>query len=95
MAYRESSTGHGGMSVDLERLILEAGIDPRVFATTPRWIGSVYFEAGQIRSLGCRIGYDPSPDNPYHGEVWLGASKASRSLQLAAVWSVPIPEVSP
>jgi hypothetical protein len=51
-AFQGSSETNSGMSVDLECSIAEAGLDPKVYVTTPRWIGSVRFEAGVLRSEG-------------------------------------------
>ncbi len=83
------------MSVDLEKLIIEAKRDPRMYVTTPRWTGSVRFEAGRLRDEGFMVGFDPLPENPYHGEVWGKFTKAQQScLQRLAVWFVPIPGVT-
>lgn len=59
----------GGMSVDLQRLIEEAGLDAKTFVISPPWIGAVRFTACAIRAEGLKVGYDPTADNPYHGEV--------------------------
>lgn len=90
-AFQGSSEINGGMSVDLERSIVDAGLDPKAFVTTPRWIGSVRFEAGTLRSEGFRVGFHPLPENPHHGEVWGDFSKPKkRQLQRLCVWFVPI-----
>lgn len=73
MAYKGSSSDpHKGVSVDLERLIVEAGKDPKQLE--PRWVATIRFEAAKLRSCGCKVGYDPlTPppiDNPFHGEIW-------------------------
>ncbi len=93
-AFRASSGPNGGMSVDLEKLILEAGLDPRAYVNNPRWIGSVRFLAGSLRAEGFRVGYDPLPDNRFHGEVWgnFTGSKQRRLMKLCT-WLVPIPDV--
>jgi hypothetical protein len=92
-AYQESSGGCGGMSVDLERSIICAGIDPRAFVTTPQFMGSVWFTAGCLRSERLQVGFDPLPQNAHHGEVWGVKDKHKRKLQKAAAWFVPIPGV--
>ena len=90
-AFQGSSDTNGGMSVDLECSILRAGLDPKVYVTTPRWIGSVRFEAGAIRSEGFLVGFHPLPENPHHGEVWGDFSRVKRrQLQRICVWLVPI-----
>lgn len=65
------------MSVDLEAKIVEAELDPREYVTTPIFTGSVSFLASAVRALNLWIGYDPIPENPYHGEVW-GTPKPNR-----------------
>ena len=52
MAFKCSSGPNGGMSVDLQQQIEEAGLDAKAFVTTPSWIGSVRFRAGQLRTEG-------------------------------------------
>ena len=75
-AFRASSGHLGGMSVDLEALIVKNGVDPKHFVTNPKFMGSVFLYARELRALGFWIGLDPiaptsaSSGNPYHGEVW-------------------------
>jgi hypothetical protein len=70
MAFGASSGVNGGMSVDLEESIAEAGLDPRTFVISPPFLGAVKFTAGALRSQEFKVGYDPIPTNPHHGEVW-------------------------
>jgi len=101
MAFQVSSGSGAGMSVDLEALISEAGLDPKDYVATPPWLGSVRFEAASLRTEGFWIGYDPLPENPHHGEVWENSSSGQqkftrgqrRRLQSIAVWYVPIEDV--
>lgn len=94
IAFKASSDRNGGMSVDLEKLIEEAGIDANQFVTTPTWTGSVRFKAGVLRDEGFKVGFHPLPENPYHGEVWGQFTKAKqRRLRELAIWFVPIPGV--
>lgn len=92
MAFQASRGDNGGMSVDLQRLIEEAGLDARKFVISPPWIGAVRFAAGALRSEGLQIGYDPVPGNPYHGEVWGSFTKTlqKKLLNLAEPF-VPLP----
>lgn len=92
MAFNCSTSPNGGMSIDLQQQIEEAGLNAKEFVTTPRWIGSVRFQASQLRSEGLWVGFNPLDDNPYHGDVW-GRSKKKRLLQLCE-WFVPIEGVS-
>lgn len=95
-AFTPSSGENGGMSVDLEAMIVEDGVDPREYVITPDFTGSVAFSADDARALDLWIGCDPLPNNPYHGEVW-GSSRPNRftktqkkGLQTASTWYVPI-----
>lgn len=89
------------MSVDLEKLILDAGLHPQTFVTTPKWVGSIRFVAGNLREEGFQVGYDPleeeppdQPANPYHGEVWGTFSRTNQKrLSQLADWYVEIENV--
>lgn len=94
-AFSPSSEPNGGMSIDLQQQIEEAGIVARTFVTTPTWTGSILFKAGQLRAEGFLVGYDPETDNPYHGQVWGNFTKAKvRKLRCLCVWFVLIENVS-
>lgn len=98
MAFKASSGANSGMSVDLQHEIEAAGYDARVYVTTPRWIGSVSFAAGELRGEGFMVGSDPLDEapgvdaNPYHGEVWGDFAKKSKQRRLFELckWFVPI-----
>lgn len=104
-AFNKSSGPKAGMSVDVEGLIIAAGINPRQYVTNPIFTGSVAFTAGDVRSLDLLIGYEEIvshpgvPDNPYHGEVWAKTERKSFSdsqktgLASIARWYVEIPGV--
>lgn len=101
MAFGPSGGALGGMSIDLEDAILRGGLSPTEFVTTPRWIGSVRFIAGDLRHRDLKVGYDPIPasdgdqGNPYHGEVWgSGPKSKQKELRRLADWFVPIPGVN-
>jgi hypothetical protein len=93
MAFKPSSGPNGGMSVDIEPFIAAAGHDPRAFVTTPQWGGSVFFVVREIRARALRVGYDPIPENEFHGEVW-GTRGQFRQLQAISQWYVQIPDVA-
>jgi hypothetical protein len=94
IAFKPSSGPNGGMSVDLESLILARGRDPRAYVTTPTWTGSVWFRVEVLRGEGLQVGYDPIPDNDCHGEVWGARTRAQwRRLQHLAAWYVEIAQV--
>lgn len=92
VAYSPSSGTGGGMSVDIEKRIVNAGYDPVSYVTNPTYTGSVWFTAEQIRLAGLRIGYEPLPDNIAHGEVWPPTGSNSftkgqkRTLARSARW---------
>lgn len=98
-AYSKSSEQNGGMSVDIEALILAGGENPKRYVSTPVFTGSVAFAAEQIRQLKLMIGYAPIPDNPYHGEVWMRTPSRrfshyqKKGLVNAARWYVELPGV--
>lgn len=94
LALKPSSGLNGGLSVDLQRQIEEAGLDAKTYVTTPRWTGSIRFDAAQLRAEEFLIGYDPLLDNPYHGEVWGSFTKIklTKLFQLCK-WFVPIENV--
>ena len=91
-----ASTGiNGGMSVDLQKQIEEAGADVKAFVTTPRWMGSVRFMVGPLRSEKFMVGSHPTKPNPYHGEVWGDFSNSRQDkLKKLCEWFVPIQGVS-
>lgn len=98
-AYKPSSEPNGGMSVDVELLMIAAEIDARSYVTTSQFTGAVALVASAIRDLDLRVGYDPLPSNPYHGEVW-GKGRPNKftnaqncGLAKAAKWFVAIPDV--
>lgn len=96
LAFKPSSSGrYPGMSVDLERSIIDAGLEPRAFVTTPVWTGSVRFDVSDLREDGLQVGSNPlPPENPHHGEVWGIASRGQqRRMQARAAWYVEIPGV--
>lgn len=94
MAFQESSDG-SGMSLDIEKLIEAAGLNSRDFVTNESWPAAVSFSAGQLRALGLQVGYDPLPENAFHGAAWGISSKAmQRRVKGAAQWYVAAEGVS-
>jgi hypothetical protein len=85
---------NNGLSIDLKKLIESKDLDPKKYVTTPRWIGSVLLPVQGVRHLGCKVGFNPLDDNPYHGEIW-GAStkKIAKKLSALAHWFVPINDI--
>lgn len=98
VAFSPSSGLNGGMSVDLQTQIEEAGLNccDYVTTTSPQYAGSVRFEAGALRGAGLQVGFDPLPSNPHHGEVWDNFTDPMkrRILPSLAVWFVEIAGVA-
>jgi hypothetical protein len=100
LAFKPSAGSNASMSVDIEKLIIDAKLDPHTFVSSPRWIGSIRINVGDIRSTKCMVGFDPiePPDpnpNPYHGGVWGNFSKSTqKTLRKSSSWYVEIPNVS-
>jgi len=98
MAFNPSSGPQGGMSVDLQAQIEEAGLNCREFinTTTPQCTGAVRFQAGALRGENLQVGFSPLPTNPYHGEVWGNFTDAMkrRILPSLASWFMEIEGVS-
>lgn len=92
MAFKSS---RGGISVDLQNKIEQEGLNAAQYVITPRWIGAIRFQAGQVRDLGFQVGADPTPDNPYHGQVWgVFTGVRQKELRKLAEWFVPVNNVS-
>ena len=91
MAFEPSSGPNGGLSVDLQCEIVGAGKDAREYVMVPPWIGAIRFQAGQLRSEELKVGYDPLPNQPFHGEAW-GSFTRSKKKRLLTVgqWLVEI-----
>ena len=98
-AFSPSSGVGGGMSVDVEAKIIADHLSPHEYVTTPAFTGSVHFLASAARALDLWIGYDPLPENPYHGEVWNSvrpnrfSNAQKKGLQNACNWYVPLDDV--
>jgi hypothetical protein len=103
-AIQPSSEPNGGMSVDHERTICEAQLNPTSFVTTPVYTGSIAFGAGVVRAInvGLRVGYDPIPgENDFHCEVWGPDPRPNRfskgqqrAILAASAWFVEIQDTS-
>jgi hypothetical protein len=93
IAFNPSSDG-SGMSIDIERLIVEKGLEPAIYVTTPAHVASVTFEIGDARNAGLLVGYYPLPDNDCHGAVWGHFHRdQKRALAAASSWLVSLPGI--
>lgn len=86
-AFSGSNKPPFGMSVNLERLMYEAGLDPLAMLPSSSY-GAVRLVAGEMRELGHMVGSTPLPNNPYHGEVWSinRGRKAKMSIMEKCTW---------
>lgn len=80
-AFCEST--EGGMSVDIEELMVADGLDPLAHITDSSF-GAVRITVGELRALGMKVGWDPIEGNRHHGEVW-GISNSRRRRKVAAI----------
>ena len=85
------------MSVDIQKLIEEAGIDVAEFVTSPRWTASLRIQTASLRMQQLLVGYSPVPEeppapaNPFHGEAWGRLSRGQKNeLLRQSQWLVPI-----
>jgi hypothetical protein len=98
LTFSPSSGPNGGMSVDLQAQIEEAGLNCREFinTTTPQCVGAIHFETGALRGVNLQVGFNPLPSNPHHGEVWghFTESMKRRTLPRLASWFMEIEGVA-
>jgi hypothetical protein len=84
-----------GVSVDLESLIIDDGVDPSAYLVRS-FVGAIVVPVSSLRALNLLVGYDPRPDNIYHGAVWedgnLGrlTRRTKRDLLKASEWLIQI-----
>lgn len=90
--FSESSYPGGGMSVDLERPMVEETGSNMTGLPSPEF-GIVRLITGDMRNkLGLKVGSDPKDDNPYHANVWGTKNKKKRSNILAMADMIKKPE---
>jgi hypothetical protein len=90
--FNPSSGKAGGVSIDLQRPIEEAGMNSKGFVSNPPWLGAIILKAQDFRTESLIVGYDPVPENPYHGQVWGNFTGATKKKLLGlAAWYVQIP----
>lgn len=99
-AFDPSSKEHDpycGLSVDIERFIIDDGLDAQTYVSTPQFTGAIAIAVSNFRTRSFLAGYDPYDDNPYHGAVWGDESRNSRftrgtkkAFLKESEWFVPI-----
>jgi hypothetical protein len=80
-----------GLSVDIETVALELGLNPKKFMITDEFLGAVGLSAKCFRNETLLVGYDPQPDNECHGQVWgkLRPKRRKRLMQYCS-WYIEI-----
>ena len=58
------------MSVNIKRLIEDAGLDPKTFMISDPYVGVASFSAGNVRKMEMEAIHDPVSNNPHHGGVF-------------------------
>lgn len=89
------SDRYEGISVDLESVAVELGVDLRMRCDRdPKALGAVSLDASSVRAENLTVGYDPEIGNACHGQVWgkPNGGKRKRLLQRCN-WYCEIPEV--
>jgi|JI10StandDraft_1071094.scaffolds.fasta_scaffold75475_2 hypothetical protein len=93
----EASSDGTGVSLDIEKLIVEQGQQPAQYVTSPKHPAAISWSVGALRQQAeCFVGYDPLPDNPAHGAAWPKSklkSNRSKKIIASAAWLVPMPGV--
>ncbi len=80
-----------GISVDLDPVAQQEGIDLRSRIKAEDFIGAVSIRAAVIRSEQLKVGYDPEPTNICHGQIWGNpGNKKRRRLLKNCEWYVEI-----
>jgi hypothetical protein len=84
-----------GISIDLETVAKEEGVDLVARIRAERFVGAIVLTAGAARVESLRVGYDPKIENICHGQIWGKPSTKKRQRLLKTCdWYIPIPEVS-
>lgn len=90
--FSESSYPGGGVSVDLERPMVEETGSNMTGLRNPAF-GIVRLITGDMRNkLGLKVGSDPKDDNPYHANVWGTKNKKKKRGILAMADTIKKPE---
>ena len=84
-AFSLSSSGSCGMSIGVKKDIEEKGLDPGAYGVSEKYPGSIEFMAKVPRALGLGVGREPTPEDPFHGEVWRPGSRNFTSQQKKAM----------
>ncbi len=80
-----------GLSIDIESVAHELGLDPAAFMKTDQFLGAVGLTTERFRNETLKVGYDPQPDNECHGQVWGNPSpKKRKRLMRHCSWYIEI-----
>lgn len=79
------SSGDGGLSGDLEQLLIDDGLSATAMYPAVRGaVGAAAIAIGQLRAAGARPEHDPVWQNWYHGSVFGITSGIKKKLHKAA-----------
>jgi len=90
-AFSESSDG--GMSVDIEKKMVAAGLAVAA-RVLPPFVGAGRLIAAELRALQMLVGEDPLKENPHHGAVWHVRQTKRKKLLQQFVWVVKPAEIA-
>ena len=100
MAFSQSSAGNRGMSVEIESLIVNDGIDPKTYVMeSGRYSGAVQLNVGDVRNAKFQVAHTPQTNSPYHGDVWgkekiIYGKSGRKKLRALCSWYIQISNVS-
>jgi len=72
------------MSVDILRWMAEDGLGECHYLADEN-IGATKIRVGDLRALGCLVGWDPDSGHVHHGAVWGLKQKVRRKVARAAI----------
>jgi len=94
-ASSRESDPYEGISVDLDMVAEQEGIDLRSKIVADDFLGAVCLKTANVRNEQLRVGYDPEPTNVCHGQIWGNpANKKRKRLLRSCDWYVEIRGVS-
>jgi hypothetical protein len=94
-ASSRESDPYEGISVDLDEVAQQEGIDLRSQIEMGDFLGAVCVSAARVRNEELSVGYDPEPTNICHGQIWgKPANKKRKRLLRSCAWYVEINGVS-
>jgi hypothetical protein len=92
-AFENSSDRYGGCSVLLANLLAEAQVSIDDIVAERGALGAIKLAVSEIRVRSLQVGFDPLPDDPFHGQIWGKITKGvSKGLLGVSSWAVEVPD---